>query len=189
MSTGKTDIEGHFIHACCEYDCLAGNGVIGLEIVDQLEDFDSIICPYGGGSNLLGNASALKQLKPNVKCYACEVDVAAPLYISLRKGVPSKVDEWQRTYIDGMNGKEMFPCMWKMATNLVQDSILVNTDQISSALRLMLNKNKILAEGAGAATVAAAMSEKVPEGKIVCVISGGNIDQKTLMTILNGQTP
>ena len=178
-----------FIHACCEYDAIAGNGVIGLEIAEQLEDFDAVVCPWGGGSNLLGTASALKHVRPNVKAYACEVDVAAPLHASLKAGKPSSVKDWQSTFVDGMNGKSLFPCMWNMAKNLVHESVLVDVESICHATRLLASRSKLIAEGAGAATVAAALSDKIPPGKIVCVISGGNIDTRSFVNILNNEIP
>ena len=178
-----------FVHACCEYDAIAGNAVIGLEIAEQLGDLDAVICPWGGGSNLLGIASALKHVRPNVKAYACEVDVAAPLHASLKAGEPSVVKDWQSTFVDGMNGKSLFPCMWNMAKNLVYDSVLVNVEEICHSIRLLASRNKVITEGAGAATVAAALSDKIPPGKIVCVISGGNIDMSLFVKILNHEKP
>ena len=197
MTKGELDEErpstsnenARFIHACCEYDAIAGNGVIGLEIAEQLEDFDAVVCPWGGGSNLLGTASALKHVRPNVKAYACEVDVAAPLHASLKAGKPSFVKDWKSTFVDGMNGKSFFPCMWNMAKNLVLNSVLVDVEAICHATRLLTSKNKLIAEGAGAATVAAALSDDIPPGKIVCVISGGNIDMNSFVKILNHEIP
>ena len=178
-----------YISVCGHYDVMAGNAVIGLEIAEQLTDFDSIICPWGGGSNLLGIASALKHVRPNVKAYACEVDVAAPLHASLKAGEPSVVKDWQSTFVDGMNGKFLFPFTWNMAKNLVYDSVLVNVEEICHSIRLLASRNKVITEGAGAATVAAALSDKIPPGKIVCVISGGNIDMSLFVKILNHEIP
>jgi len=190
LLAGKTDLsKGKFVHTCCEYDAIAGNGVIGLEVVKSLEHFDTVIIPYGGGSNIAGTTSAIKQLLPNVKSYACEVDTAAPCHASLCAGGAAEVENWLPSYVDGMNARRLVPSMWNMVKNLVDGSVLLDLKTISETVRLLAMKNKIITEGAGAAPVAAAMSDKIPPGRIVCIISGGNLDNDMLIKILNGEVP
>ena len=190
MMSGKySESKGVFIHPCCHKDVMAGNGVIGLEILRDLPDVSSIVCSYGGGGHALGIASAVKQLKPDIDVFACEVSTAPPLSESLRVGYPAVVQNFRKSFVDGMNGKAMFPCMWNLVKNLLKDTVVLSLEQICDALRMMIIKNHIVAEGAGAAPVAAALTDKIPNGKIVCVISGGNIDLEVLQTILNGKVP
>lgn len=178
-----------FVHVCGNYDVIAGNGVIGLEIAEQLEDFDAVVCPWGGGSNTLGIASALKHIRPDVKVYGCEVDAAAPLHASLKAGQPSVVKDWQLTFADGLCAMFLFPFLWNMIQNLVGESILLDNEAICHATRLLATKNKLVTEGAGAASVAAALSDNIPPGKIVCIVSGGNIDTNKFMKVLNHEIP
>ena len=190
MISGKhSESKGVFIHPCCHKDVMAGNGVIGLEILRDLPDVSSIVCSYGEGGHALGIASAVKQLKPDIDVFACEVSTAPPLSESLRVGYPTVVQNFGKSFVDGMNGKAMFPCMWNLVKNLLKDTVVLSLEQICNALRMMIIKNHIVAEGAGAAPVAAALTDKIPNGKIVCVISGGNIDLEVLQTILNGKVP
>ena len=190
LQKGETDLSpGKFIHTCCEYDAIAGNGVIGLELVKSLGHFDTVIIPVGGGSNITGTTSAIKQLLPNVKSYACEVDNAAPVHASFCEGAAAKVKNWLPSYVDGMNGKLLMPSVWNMIKNLVEGVELLDLKTISDTVRMLVMKNKIVTEGAGAAPVAAAMSDQIPPGRIVCIISGGNLDNDKLVKILNGEVP
>jgi len=124
-----------------------------------------------------------------VKSYACEVDTAAPCHASLCSGGAADVENWLPSYVDGMNGRTLIPSMWNMVKNLVDGSVLLDLKTISETVRLLAMKNKIITEGAGAAPVAAAMSDKIPPGRIVCIISGGNLDNDMLIKILNGEVP
>lgn len=178
-----------FVHVCANYDVIAGNGVIGLEIVDQLEDFDTVICPWGGGSNTIGIASAMRQLRPEVRVYGCELDISAPLHASLKAGQASVVEDWKLSFADGINAMFLFPCMWNMVRNLIHKSVLVDEEEICHATRLLASKNKLVTEGCAAASVAAALSDDIPPGKIVCIISGGNIDMDKFVKILNYEIP
>lgn len=190
MTSGKYEgANGTFIHPCCDFNVMAGNGVIGLEILKQMPDVDTVVCSYGGGGHSIGIASALRQQCPNVKIFPCEVNTAAPLHESLQAKQPVSVQTFRSSFVDGMNGRSMFPCMWNLATSLLENSIVLSEKEICDALSLILLKNKLLTEGAAAATVAAALSDKIPNGKIVCVLSGGNIDALKLVTILNGGIP
>ena len=158
-------------------------------MVEDLDRIDSVVCPFGGGGLICGVASALKAKSPHTKVYACEVDVAAPLHASLVAGAPAVVQNHKPTFVDGMGGKSLFPEMWNLARNLITETIPLSVENIADAVRLILSHNRLLAEGAGAATVAAALSGKVSGGNVVCVISGGNIDMNKLSQILNNQVP
>ena len=175
--------EGYFIHPVSEPAVMAGNGTIGLEILEDLPDVDAVITPYGGGGLSCGVASAIRALKPDTRCFAVEVDTAAPLAASLAAGKPVAID-YIATFVDGIGGKSVLPEMWPLASSLLDGSLVVSIDETKAALRLVLERNRILAEGAGAAPVAAALAGKAGSGKVVCVVSGGNIDVKKLTDIL-----
>lgn len=180
-------MKGVFIHPVSDKSVIAGNGTIGLEIFDDLPDIDAVIIPFGGGGLTCGIGSALKALKPNIKVYTCEVDTAAPLKASLDLGKPTTCN-YQPSFIDGMGGKSVLPEMWPLIQNIVTDSLVVTVQEVANAVKLLAEKNHVIAEGAGAAAVAAALSGKV-EGNIVCIISGGNLDTDKLIQILQGQIP
>ncbi|MFT5196744.1 MAG: threonine dehydratase [Cellvibrionaceae bacterium] len=178
--------DGFFIHPVSDPAVMAGNGTIGLEIVEDLPDVDAIITPYGGGGLSCGIASAIRAVKPDTKLYAVEVDTAAPLAASLAAGSPQEFD-YIPTFIDGMGGKAILPEMWPFASSLLDGSLVMTVKEIAEAVKLLLERNRVLAEGAGAAPVAAAMSGKAGSGKVVCVISGGNLDFSKLTKILNSE--
>ncbi|MFK7804932.1 MAG: threonine/serine dehydratase [Anaerolineae bacterium] len=178
--------DGLFIHPVSEPAVMAGNGTIGLEILEDLPDVDAVITPYGGGGLSCGVASAVRALKPDTKLYAVEVDTAAPLAASFAAGSPQDFD-YQPTFIDGMGGKSILPEMWPRASTLLDGSLVMTVKEIANAVKLLLDRNSVLAEGAGAAPVAAAIAGKAGSGKVVCVISGGNIDGSKIRKILNDE--
>jgi threonine dehydratase len=187
--THKYDgIQGLFIHPVSDPAVMAGNGTIGLEILDDLAEVDAVVIPYGGGGLSCGIASALRAVKPSVKIYAAEVETAAPLAPSLAAGHPVPTD-YTPTFIDGIGGKSVLEEMWPMANALLDGSIVVSVAAIAAAVKTLAERNRVIAEGAGAAAVAAAMTGKAGAGKIVCIVSGGNIDAAKLMTILAGGVP
>ncbi|MCZ7575395.1 MAG: threonine/serine dehydratase [Ardenticatenaceae bacterium] len=181
-------LKGLFIHAFSDAAVMAGNGTIGLEIVEDLPDVDAVIVPFGGGGLSCGIASALRALKPGVKVYACEVDTAAPLAPSLAAGRPVEVG-YTPTFVDGIGTPSLFPEMWELARQLLSGSLVVSLEEIATAIRLLAQRNQIIAEGAGAAPVAAALARKARGGNVVCVVSGGNIDLGKLSRILEGEVP
>lgn len=181
----------------CDWDknhgffLIIGNGTIGLEIVEDLPDVDVVICPYGGGGLISGVSSAVKSLRTSAKVYACEVETAAPLKLSLDLGKPSTFN-YIASFVDGMGGKSVLDSMWPLVSNLVDDSLVVTLQEVADSVKLLAERNRVVAEGAGAATVAAALSEKFSDrlsGNIVCVISGGNIDTNKLIQALEGKIP
>lgn len=176
-------VDGVYIHAFDDLDVMAGNGTIGLEILEDLPDVDAVLVPWGGGGLACGIASALRQVKPDCKVYAAEVDTAAPLSASLAKGSPAVID-YQKSFVDGIGGKSVFPEMFARATKLLNGALGASLDETSAALKLIAERNHIIAEGAGACPVACALTGKAGYGKIVCIVSGGNIDFTKLCEIL-----
>ena len=181
-------MKGFFIHPVTEPAVIAGHGTIGLEIVEQLPQVDAVVIPYGGGALSTGIASAVRALKPGVKIYAAEVDTAAPLAPSLAAGSPVEV-EYKSTFVDGIGAPHLIAEMWPLVSRLLDGSIVVSLEEIAGAIRLLVERNRVVAEGAGAAPVAAALTGKAGKGKVVCVVSGGNIDTVKLVKILQGQIP
>ncbi len=181
-------MEGLFLHPFSDPAVIAGNGTIGLEIVEDLPEVDAVLVPYGGGGLCCGIASALRAIAPACRICACEVETAAPLAASLAAGKPVEVTH-EPSFVDGIGAPTVFPEMFALARQLVDGSIVVGLDEIASTIRLLVERNHVVAEGAGAASVAAALSGRAPGGKLVCVVSGGNIDPSKLQTILAGKTP
>jgi len=184
----RDGLDGLFVHAFSDDAVMAGNGTIGLEIVEDLPDVDAVIVPFGGGGLSCGIASALRALRPQTKVFAAEVATAAPLAASLANGEASSV-EHVRTFVDGIGGPRVFPEMFALARDLLDGSLVSSLDEVAAAVRLLVERNHVVAEGAGAAPVAAAIKGGAGTGKVVCIVSGGNIDLLTLAVILEGRTP
>ncbi|HKF57652.1 MAG TPA: pyridoxal-phosphate dependent enzyme, partial [Blastocatellia bacterium] len=172
-----------YVHAFDDMNVMAGNGTIGLEIVEDLPDIEAVVVPWGGGGLTCGIAAALLALKPGCKVYAAEVSTAAPLRPSLAAGSPKTI-EYQPSFVDGIGGKSVFPEMLDRARTLIEGSLVATLDEVRAALRLLAERNHIIAEGAGACPVACALSGKAGTGKVVCIVSGGNIDFNKLCEIL-----
>lgn len=181
-------MKGVFVHPVSDPAVMAGNGVIGLEILEDLPDVETILIPYGGGGLSCGIASAIRAKKPGVKVYACEADTAAPLDAAYRAGGPVRIT-YTPSFIDGIGGPTVLPQMWALARQLLDGTHVMTVPAIAEAVRLLAERNRLIAEGAGAAPVAVALSGVVGEGKTVCVVSGGNIDLTKVAKILKGETP
>jgi threonine dehydratase len=181
-------MDGLFVHPVSDPRVMAGNGTIALEILEDLPDVDAVVIPYGGGGLSSGIASALRALKPETRVYACEVETAAPLAAAFAAGAPVEVD-YTATFVDGMGGRFVLADMWPLASQLLEGSLVVTLEQIAASIRLLAERARVIAEGAGAAPVAAALAGKAGGGKVVCVVSGGNIDTAKLVTILQGGLP
>ena len=181
-------ISGHFIHPVSDPAVMAGNGTIGLEILDDLSDVNTIIVPFGGGGLSTGIASAVKAIRPEARVFAVEVETAAPLAASLANGEPAEVD-YQPSFVDGIGGKSVLPDMWPRVSRLLDGSLVVSLEQVADAIRLLVERHRIVAEGAGAASVAATLAGLAGEGRIVCVVSGGNLGNARLRRILDGEVP
>jgi threonine dehydratase len=184
----REGIEGLFVHAFSDDAVMAGNGTIGLEILEDLPDLDAVVVPFGGGGLSGGIASALRALSPRTKVYAAEADTSAPLAVSLKRGAATDIDH-KRTFVDGIGGPRVFPEMFDVAKELLAGSLLASLDEIAAAIRLLVERNHVIAEGAAGAAVAAALAGRAGTGKVVAIVSGGNIDTKVLATILEGRTP
>ncbi len=181
-------LEGLFVHPVSDPAVVAGNGTLGLEILEDLPGVDAVLVPWGGGGLSCGIASALAALRPDAKVFGCEADTAAPLAASLSAGRPVAVD-YTPSFVDGIGARGLLPEMWPLAQALIAGSIVVSLGQIAAALRLIVARARVVAEGAGATSVAAALTGRGGTGKVVCVVSGGNIDAGVLAAILRGETP
>jgi len=185
---GYPGVEGFFLHPVSDPAVLAGNGTIGLEILEDLADVDAVVVPYGGGGLSCGIASALRAVNPQIRVWAAEVETAAPLSASLAAGKPVTISHTP-SFVDGIGGRSQLPEMWPLAKSLLAGSLVVGLPEVAEAIRLLAARHRVIAEGAGASSVAAARAGGAGGGKIVCVVSGGNIDAGTLARILEGQLP
>ena len=178
-------VNARFIHAFDDPYVMAGNGTIALEILEELPEVDAIVIPWGGGGLTCGIATAVRAMRPGCRLFAAEVVTAAPLTASLAAGAPQVVD-YKPSFVDGIGSKTVFPQMFASAQALIDGALVASVDEVAAALRLMAERNHIIAEGAGACPVACALSGKAGSGKVVCVVSGGNIDLGTLCAVLGG---
>ena len=176
-------VDATFIHAFDDPHVMAGNGTIGLEIVEDLPDVDAVVIPWGGGGLTCGIAAALRASKPGCRIYAAEVASAAPLAASLAAGAPQVID-YRPSFVDGIGSKSVFPQMFELARTLIDAALVAGLDEVAAALRLLAERNRIIAEGAGACALACALSGQAGSGKIVCIVSGGNIDLSKLCVLL-----
>jgi threonine dehydratase len=182
------EMNGVFVHPFSDPAVMAGNGTIGLEILEDLPDVESVVVPYGGGGLLGGIASALRAASPSVRVYACEVDTAAPLAPALEAGRPVDVG-YRPSFVDGIGARTVLPEMLDLVRRLIDGSIVVSVDQVVGAVRLLAERGRVVAEGAGATSLAAALTGRAGEGKVACVVSGGNIDPDKLAAVLGGGVP
>ena len=181
-------MEGAFIHPVSDRNVMAGNATIGLEILEDLPDVDAIIVPYGGGGLSCGIAAAARALAPRVQVYACEVETAAPLAASLKAGKPTRV-EYRASFVDGISSPFVLEEMWPLASTLLAGSRVVPLAAVADAVRLLAERQRVIAEGAGACSVAAALAGIEGARKVACVVSGGNLDAARLSEILAGKIP
>lgn len=168
-------MRGHFVHPFDDDDFIAGNATAGLEILEQLPDVDTVVAALGGGGLLSGVAAVMRAKKPGVKIYAAEPETAAPLSLSLSRGEPCYFDAWKSSFVDGAGGKSVLKTMWPLLKDL-DGSIVMPLDDIAAAMRKAAERVHVVAEGAGGTAIAAALSGRAGHGKIVAVVSGGNID-------------
>jgi threonine dehydratase len=169
-------MNGTFVHPFEDDQFIAGNASCGLEILEDLPDVDAVVAAFGGGGLSCGIAAAMKERGKKVKVFAAEPETAAPLARSLAAGSAQNYPEWKSSWVDGCGGKSVFPRMWALAHHLLAGSIVSTLEEIRQAMHLVAERNHVIAEGAGACAVAAGLSGKCGTGKIVCVVSGGNID-------------
>ena len=190
LVTGRYEgADGLFIHPVDNDRVMAGNGTIGLELLEQLADFDTVAVPYGGGGLLTGIASAVKQARPDVKFFAVEPDTGAPATATLRAGTPTAV-EYTPSFVDGSGSRELIPRVWEQASQLLDGAVAMSIDDVADAVRLIAERTRVIAEGAGALAAAAALGGHLDGAKkVVCIVSGGNIDPAVLSRILIGEQP
>jgi threonine dehydratase len=181
-------VDGLFVHPVEDDAVQAGNGTIGLELCEELDSFDAVVVPWGGGGLTTGIASAVKALRPGVRVVTAEPETAAPLAASLAAGAPAEID-YTPSFVDGAGGRALLPTMWEHARSLVDSAISVPLGDAADAIRRLASRARIVAEGAGALPLAAALRGAAGEGRVVCIVSGGNIDAAVLARVLAGETP
>ena len=181
-------LDGLFVHPVSDPGVITGNATVALEILEDVPDVDTVFVPYGGGGLSCGIAMGLRAAGSDARVFACEVDTAAPLQASLRAGRASQIARIP-SFVDGIGGQSVLAEMWPLSSTLLSGSVVTSLAQIADAIRLLVERVHIVAEGAGASSVAAVMSGKGTGGRIVCVVSGGNIDPAKVATILSGRIP
>ena len=169
-------VEGTFVHPFDDDNFIAGHGTMTLEILEDAPDTKAIITAIGGGGLITGVASAAKALKPDIRIFGAEPETAAPAALSFEKGSPQVFKDWRASFVDGAGGQSMFPRMWERMKPVVDGYIVVTLEETKKAMRLIAEKARVISEGAGALSVAAALTGKAGSGPIVAVVSGGNID-------------
>jgi threonine dehydratase len=167
---------GAFVHPFEDDEFIAGNASCGLEVLEDLPDVDAVVAGFGGGGLSCGIAAALKEQGSRAKVYGAEPETAAPLAASFAAGSAQRFPDWKASFVDGCGGKSVFPRMWALAQHLLAGSIVVTLEEVRRAMKIVAERNHIIAEGAAACAVAAGLSGKCGSGKVVCVVSGGNID-------------
>jgi threonine dehydratase len=180
--------EGVFFHPVAEQAVVAGNATIAAEILEDLDQIDAVVVPFGGGGLISGIGSVMRRMKPNARMLAVEAVTAQPLAAALAAGGPVKVQHTP-SFVDGIGSGMVLDEMWPLIRESVDQALSVSLAEIAGAIRLLAAKHHVIAEGAGAAPVAAALSGRAGKGNIVCIISGGNIDAVRLAAILSGQMP
>ena len=181
-------MSGRFVHAFMDRDVMAGNGTIALELIEDLPDVDAVVVPFGGGGLACGIAAGMRAVAPHVPVFASEVTGQAPFAESLRAGRAVSIS-YTPSFVDGIGGPHVEPDMWDLARDLLEGSVEITLEDTAAAVRLLATRNRVVAEGAGASSVAAALSGAVKGDRIVCIVSGGNLDPSTLATILAGGVP
>jgi threonine dehydratase len=179
-------LDGTFVHPFDNHDFIAGHGTMSLEILEDAPDVRTVIAAIGGGGLITGVGSAIKAKGPDVQVLGAEPETAAPYALSLREGGPRKFPDWQASFVDGAGGKSVTERMWQRMRPVTDGTITVTLDQTRDAMRLIAEKTRTIAEGAGALSLAAALTGQAGEGLIVCVVSGGNIDLKKFAELVAG---
>lgn len=169
-------LDGTFVHPFDNHDFIAGHGTMGLEILEDCPEVNTVICAIGGGGLITGVGSAIKARRPGAKVIGAEPETAAPYALSLKEGGPQKYPGWQASFVDGAGGKSVTERMWQRMRPVTDGAITVTLEETRSAMRLIAEKSRTVAEGAGALALAAALRDPSLPGPIVCVVSGGNID-------------
>ena len=185
VTSGVDGIEGLFVHPVQDPGVMAGNGTIGLEILQELPDPDAIVIPFGGGGLTVGIASAIKALRPATKIFTAEPETGSALVAALDAGQPTTVD-YRPSFVDGSGSRRVLDTMWPLVAPLIDGAFAIPIDEVAAAVRTIAERVRVIAEGAGALAPAAALAGRAGPGKIVCVVSGGNINLSKLADILQG---
>jgi len=189
LVTGRYEgVDGLFVHPVDDERVMAGNGTIGLEIIEDLPDVDTVVVPYGGGGLTTGIGSAVKQLRPETRLIVVEPETGAPVNATLAAGEPTPV-EYKPSFVDGSGSRELIPRVWTHVEGLIDGAWAAPLADVAAAVRLLAERARVVAEGAGALAVAAALAGQAGDGRVVAVVSGGNIDFAVLSEILAGRTP
>jgi threonine dehydratase len=178
-------LEGVLVHPFSDPAVMAGNGTIALEILEDLPDVDTVLVPWGGGGLCCGIAAVLREVAPSVRVFACEFAPTAPLHATLAAGEPTEVP-YVESFVDGIGAPRAFGEMFELARGLIDGSIVSSLDEVAVALRLIIERNHVVPEGAAAVPVAAALGGAAGSGRVACVVSGGNIDLLKLASLLRG---
>lgn len=178
-------VEGTFVHPFDDHNFIAGHGTMGLEILEDAPDTTAVIASIGGGGLISGVASAIKALSPATQIWGAEPETAAPAALSFAKGSPQIFGDWKASFVDGAGGQSLFPRMWQRMKPLVDGCIVVSLEDTKNAMRLMADKVRVIAEGAGALSLAAALTGKAGRGPIVAIVSGGNVDLKKFAELID----
>ncbi|MFL5915813.1 MAG: threonine/serine dehydratase [Gaiellaceae bacterium] len=181
VDRGRDGVKGFFVHPVADEAVMAGNGTIGLELAEDAPDFDTVVIPWGGGGLTTGIASAVKALRPDVRVVTAEPETGAPLAAAFAAGEPREI-EFEPSWVDGAGGRALLPGMWKRAQELVDEAVAVPLADVEEAVRLLASRAHIVAEGAGALALAAALRQ---DDRCVCIVSGGNIDLSVYAEILS----
>jgi threonine dehydratase len=176
--------EGTFVHPFDDHNFIAGHATMGLEILEDAPDTAAVIASIGGGGLITGVGSAMKALKPEIKVWGAEPETAAPASLSFARGSPQEFKDWKPSFVDGAGGRSVFPRMWERMKPVVDGCIVVSLDETKKAMRLMAEKARVIAEGAGALPLAAALTGKAGQGPIVVIVSGGNLDLKKFCELI-----
>jgi threonine dehydratase len=184
VERGRDGVDGFFVHPVEDDAVMAGNGTIGLELCEDLDAFDTVVVPWGGGGLTTGIASAVKALRPDARIVTAEPATAAPMAAALAAGEPVEID-YAPSFVDGAGGRALLPTMWERSRGLVDEAVAVPLDEVAEAVRLLASRARVVAEGAGALALAAARDRV---GTTVCIVSGGNIDAAVLSRLLAGES-
>jgi threonine dehydratase len=189
IMTGRVEgVEGFFVHPVADPAVMAGNGTIALEILEDLPDVDAVAVPYGGGGLVSGIASALRARSPKTRIYSVEPQTGAAAVAAKAAGKPTQID-YVPSFVDGSGSRGVLEDMWPLVAALIDDALAVSLDETAEAIRILARRLRVIAEGAGALALAAAARGDLGAGKVVAIVSGGNIDLDTLAEILKGETP
>jgi threonine dehydratase len=178
-------MDGTLVHPFDDHDFITGHAVMGLEILEDEPNAKAVICAVGGGGLVTAIGSAVKALKPEVKIYGVEPETAAPFARSWAEARPCTFPERQTTFVDGAGGSSIMPRMWERMRPVADGALGVSLEETRKAMRLMAEKARVIAEGAGALSLAAALSGQTGEGPIVAVVSGGNLDLSKFCELIN----